>query len=86
MKCPICKSTLVDKNANARRVVKGQKFTFKNIPAYVCENELCGQIIFDSLIVEELDEAVTLLEPEDLNKGIIEYDEIRRRLAHLQVH
>ncbi|GAA3409408.1 YgiT-type zinc finger protein [Paenibacillus hodogayensis] len=86
MKCPICKSTLVEKSANARRIVKGHKFTFKNIPALVCENELCGQIIFDSLIIEELDEAVATLEPEDLLKGIITYEEIKKRLALLQMN
>ncbi|MFD0619700.1 YgiT-type zinc finger protein [Paenibacillus sp. GCM10027629] len=86
MKCPICKSTLVEKTANARRVVKGQKFTFKNIPAYVCENELCGQIIFDSLIIEELDEAAAVLNQEDLNKGIIGYEQFKERLALLQVN
>jgi hypothetical protein len=79
MKCPMCKENLESGLNKVTRIVKGKKFKFMDVPSMTCSNKICEQVIIDSLEVEVLDTATTLLTGEELDIGFINYETLKSK-------
>lgn len=79
MKCPICGSPLAQQREVARRIINGRKMIFANVPSMVCQNDQCGQIFIDSLIVAKIEKSGPRLTENELKTGYIDFDDLTIR-------